>query len=71
MGDRPTPPPSSGLGQAFAASPLRARGLLSGRLRGRNGHEEVDESEFKERRLKSDDDASSSRKLEEVSEERR
>ena len=70
MVDNPPSPPSSGLGQAFAASPLRVRSLLrrlpGGGLGGRKRHEEVDESEFEEGRGKSDDDVSS-RKLEGVS----
>lgn len=68
MIDTPLPPPSSGLGQALSASPLRIRRLPLGRLGGRKRHGEVDESEFEERRSKSDD--ASSRKLDEVSEGR-
>lgn len=70
MTDNPPPPPSSGLGQASAACPLRVRDLPGRRLGGRKMHWEVDESEFKAERENSDDDASS-RKPEEISEERR
>lgn len=69
MTDTPLPPPSWRLGQALPASPLRIRRLSSGRLGEPKRHEEVEESEIEGGRLKSDD-ASSSWKLEEVSEAR-
>ena len=68
MTDTSLPPPSSGLGQALPASPLRLRRLPLGRLGGRKRHEDVDESEFEEGRPKSED--ASSRKLDEVSDGR-
>ena len=69
MTDTPLPPPSWRLGQMLSDSPRRLRRLSSERLGERKRHEEMGESEVEGRRLKSDD-ASSSWKVEEVSEER-